>query len=99
MSVVIKRDGLNISISTHEEREPQILSKIKKAGVLRETASDDGTVHDERVADTTRVVSLNITDTAPKVKSIFEIVRGSVFDRVRSISVWNTDKSTKTTGL
>lgn len=99
MSVVIKRDGLNISISTHEEREPQILSKIKKAGVLRETASDDGTVHDERVADTTRVVSLNITDTAPKVKSIFEIVRCSVFDRVRSISVWNTDKSTRTTGL
>lgn len=83
MSVVIKRDGLNISISTHEEREPQILSKIKKAGVLRETASDDGTVHDERVADTTRVVSLNITDTAPKVKSVFEIAAGSVFDRAR----------------
>ncbi|MBR5450577.1 MAG: DUF2213 domain-containing protein, partial [Methanocorpusculum sp.] len=56
MSVVIKRDGLNISISTHEERESQILNKIKKAGVLMETASDDGTVHDERVADTTRVV-------------------------------------------
>ena len=83
MSVVIKRDGLNISISTHEEREPQILSKIKKAGVLRETASDDGTVHDERVADTTRVVSLNITDTAPEVKSVFEIAAGSVFDRAR----------------
>ena len=83
MSVVIKRAGLNISISTHEEREPQILSKIKKAGVLRETASDDGTVHDERVADTTRVVSLNIIDTAPKVKSVFEIAAGSVFDRVR----------------
>ena len=60
-----------------------VKDEIKKAGVLRETASDDGTVHDERVADTTRVVSLNITDTAPKVKSIFEIVRGSVFDRVR----------------
>lgn len=60
-----------------------VKDEIKKASVLRETASDDGTVHDERVADTTRVVSLNITDTAPKVKSIFEIVRGSVFDRVR----------------
>lgn len=83
MSVVIKRDGLNISISTHEEREPQILSKIKKAGVLMETASDDGTVRDNCVADTTRVVSLTITDNPPKVKSIFEIVRGSVFDRCR----------------
>ena len=70
MSVVIKRDGLNISISTHEERESQILNKIKKAGVLMETASDDGTVHDERVADTTRVVSLTITDEELKVKSI-----------------------------
>ena len=85
ISVVIKRDGFNISISTHEEREPQILSKIKKAGVLRETASDDGTVHDERVADTTRVVSLNIIHTAPEVKSVFEIATGSIFDRVRSI--------------
>lgn len=83
MSVVIKRDGLNISISTHEERESQILSKIKKAGVLMETASDDGTVHDNRVADTTRVVSLIITDEAQKVKSIFERVQGSVFDRYR----------------
>ncbi|MBR5007875.1 MAG: DUF2213 domain-containing protein [Methanocorpusculum sp.] len=82
MSVVIKRDGLNISISTHEERESQILNKIKKAGVLMETASDDGTVHDERVADTTRVVSLTITDEEPKVKSVFEIAKGSVFDRV-----------------
>lgn len=42
---------------------------IKKAGVLIETASDDDTVHDNRVADTTRVVSLIIIDTAPKVKS------------------------------
>jgi len=42
---------------------------IKKAGVLIETASDDGTVHDNRVADTTRVVSLIITDEVPKVKS------------------------------
>ena len=83
MSVVIKREGLNISISTHEERESQILSKIKKAGVLHEAASDDGTVHDNRVADTTRVVSLNITDNQPKVKSVFEIAKGSVFDRVK----------------
>lgn len=83
MSVVIKRDGLNISISTHEERESQILSKIKKAGVLHEAASDDGTVHDNRVADTTRVVSLNITDNQPKVKSVFEIAKSSVFDRVK----------------
>ena len=83
MSVVIKRDGLNISISTHEERTSQILSKIKKAGVLRETASDDGTVHDERVADTTRVVSLSITDSGEKRKSIFEIVSGTVFDRFK----------------
>ena len=83
MSVVIKRDGLNISISTHEEREAQILSKIKKAGVLMETASDDGTVRDEHVADTTRVVSLTITDDSPKVKTIFEIAKGTVFDRVR----------------
>ena len=81
MSVVIRRDGLNISISTHEEREAQILSKIKKAGVLMETASDDGTVHDSRVADTTRVVSLTITDDQPKVKSVFEIAAGSIFDR------------------
>ena len=49
--------------------------EIKKAGVLRETASDDGTVHDERVADTTRVVSLSITDSGEKRKSIFEIVK------------------------
>lgn len=60
-----------------------VKDEIKKAGVLRETASDDGTVHDERVADTTRVASLNITDTAPEVKSVFEIAAGSVFDRVR----------------
>lgn len=83
MSVVIKRDGLNISISTHEERESQILSKIKKAGVLKETASDDGTVHDKCVADTTRVVSLIITEDTQKVKSIFERVQGTVFDRYR----------------
>ncbi len=83
MSVVIKRDGLNISISTHEERESQILSKIKKAGVLMETASDDGTVHDNRVADTTRVVSLTINDDLLKVKSVFEIATGSVFDRFK----------------
>lgn len=37
-----------------------------------ETASDDGTVHDKRVADTTRVVSLIITDDVLKVKSIFD---------------------------
>ena len=85
MSVVIKRDGLNISISTHEERENQILNKIKKAGVLMETASDDGTVRDERAADTTRVVSLTITDNPPKVKSVFEIVNGSVFERVKRL--------------
>lgn len=60
-----------------------VKDEIKKAGVLRETARDDGTVHDERVADTTRVVSLNITDTAPEVKSVFEIAAGSVFDRAR----------------
>ena len=48
---------------------------IKKAGVLIETASDDGTVHDNRVADTTRVVSLIITDEAPKVKSSCNISR------------------------
>lgn len=60
-----------------------VKDEIKKAGVLRETASDDGTVHDERAADTTRVVSLNITDTAPKVKSVFEIAAGSVFGRAR----------------
>lgn len=75
MSVVIKRDGLNISISTHEERESQILSKIKKAGVLKETASDDGTVHDKCVADTTRVVSLIITEDTQKVKTIFDFVK------------------------
>ena len=82
MSVVIKRDGLNISISTHEERETQILSKIKKAGVLMETASDDGTVRDKSVADTTRVVSLTITDEPPKSKTVFEICHRSVFDLV-----------------
>lgn len=69
MSVVVKRYGLNISIHTHEEQKSQILSK-KKAGVLMETASDDGTVHDSRVADTTRVVSLMVLDTTSKVKSI-----------------------------
>ena len=84
MSVVIKRDGLNISISTHEERESQILSKIKKAGVLKETASDDGTVHDKRVADTTRVVSLTINDFDENRKSIFEIAKtGTIFDLVK----------------
>ena len=58
-------------------------TKIKKAGVLMETASDDGTVHDNRVADTTRVVSLTINDNLPKVKSVFEIATGSVFDRFK----------------
>ena len=53
-----------------------VKDEIKKAGVLRETASDDGTVHDERAADTTRVVSLNITDTDSEVKSVFEIAAG-----------------------
>ena len=49
-----------------------------------ETASDDGTVRDERVADTTRVVSLTIIDDLPKVKSIFDIAAGSMFDRARA---------------
>lgn len=52
----------------------------KKAGVLRETASDDGTVHDERAADTTRVVSLNITDEARKVKPAFKMKKEKATD-------------------
>lgn len=73
------------------------LDEINKAA-LRWTVNDDGTLTPEDKPSTGNLQN-NIIHTAPKVKSIFEIVRGSVFDRVRSISVWNTDKSTKTTGL
>lgn len=36
LSATIERDGIGISITTHEERINQILSKIKKTGILYE---------------------------------------------------------------
>lgn len=79
ISVMIERDGLKINVSTHYKRDNQIKNIIKRADPIEEVSSDHGTVHDERVAE----FELNIIDNAPKVKSIFEIVKGSVFDRVR----------------
>ena len=89
MSVVIKRDGLNISISTHEEWESQILSKIKKAGVLMETACSEVTdssinrYKNDVGGQLQQQAGSNyiIIDTALKVKSIFDRVQGTVFDR------------------
>lgn len=57
------------------------LDEINKAA-LRWTVNDDGTLTPEDKPSTGNLQN-NITDTAPKVKSIFEIVRGSVFDRAR----------------
>lgn len=73
------------------------LDEINKAA-LRWTVNDDGTLTPEDKPSTGNLQN-NIIHTAPKVKSVFEIATGSIFDRVRSISVWNTDKSTRTTGL
>ena len=38
ISATIERDDVDISITTHEERLNQILSKIKKTGMLYEKA-------------------------------------------------------------
>lgn len=58
------------------------LDEINKAA-LRWTVNDDGTLTPENEPSTGNPKS-NITDDQPKVKSIFEIVAGSVFDRVRN---------------
>ena len=79
ISVMIERDTLKINVSTHYKRDDQIKNIITRAEPLEKSSSDHGTVHDERVAE----YELTITDEEPKVKSIFEIVKGSVFDRVR----------------
>lgn len=57
------------------------LDEINKAA-LRWTVNDDGTLTPEDKPSTGNLQN-NITDTAPKVKSVFEIAAGSVFDRVR----------------
>lgn len=57
------------------------LDEINKAA-LRWTVNDDGTLTPENKPSTGNLQN-NITDTAPKVKSVFEIAAGSVFDRVR----------------
>ena len=59
------------------------LDEINKAA-LRWTVNDDGTLTPEDKPSTGNLQN-NITDTAPKVKSVFEIAAGSIFDRVRSI--------------
>ncbi len=59
------------------------LDEINKAA-LRWTVNDDGTLTPEDKPSTGNLQN-TITDTAPKVKSVFEIAAGSVFDRVRSI--------------
>lgn len=57
------------------------LDEINKAA-LRWTVNDDGTLTPENKPSTGNLQN-NITDTAPEVKSVFEIAAGSVFDRVR----------------
>lgn len=57
------------------------LDEINKAA-LRWTVNDDGTLTPEDKPSTGNLQN-NITDTAPEVKSVFEIAAGSVFDRVR----------------
>ena len=78
ISVMIERDNLKINVSTHYKRDNQIKNIITRAEPLEKSSSDHGTVHDERVAE----YELTITDEEPKVKSVFEIAKGSVFDRV-----------------
>lgn len=79
ISVMIERDGLKINVSTHYKRDNQIKNIIKRADPIEEVSSDHGTVHDERVAE----YELNIIDDDVKVKSIFDIARGTVFDKAR----------------
>lgn len=57
------------------------LDEINKAA-LRWTVNDDGTLTPEDKPSTGNLQN-NIIHTAPKVKSVFEIAAGSVFDRVR----------------
>lgn len=57
------------------------LDEINKAA-LRWTVNDDGTLTPEDKPSTGNLQN-TITDTAPKVKSVFEIAAGSVFDRVK----------------
>lgn len=84
ISVIIEKDGLKINVSTHYKRDNQIKNIIKRAEPLKEASSVHGTVHDERVAE----CDLNITDNDSKVKSIFDIAKGSVFDRVKGGILW-----------
>lgn len=57
------------------------LDEINKAA-LRWTVNDDGTLTPEDKPSTGNLQN-NIIHTAPKVKSVFEIAAGSVFDRAR----------------
>lgn len=58
-----------------------VKDEIKKAA-LRWTVNDDGTLTPEDKPSTGNLQN-NIIHTAPKVKSVFEIAAGSVFDRAR----------------
>lgn len=79
VSVMIERDGLKINVSTHYKRDNQVRSLITRAEPLAKSGSDHGSVRDERAAE----YELSIDQDAPKVKSVFEIAKGTVFDRVR----------------
>jgi|GEM_PF-1252359 len=89
VSVIIDRDNLHISISTHEKREEQIIKKASKL-LYQKPAGDHGTVRHKDVAEgqeptadkAAETVHINnITFDFKKYKSIFEIVQGTVFDR------------------
>ncbi len=84
VSLVIERDGLKISISSHDKRDKQVKAIITRAEPLQKSGPDHGTVRDNRVADSTNVDELIIIDNPEKVKSIFDLARGSVFDRARN---------------
>lgn len=71
VSVVIERDGLKISISTHEKRDGQIKKLITEAESLQKSSPDHGTVHDERVAEPTQVDDLIIANAEEKSQVSF----------------------------
>lgn len=79
ISVMIEKDGLKINVSTHYKRNNQVMNIIKRAEPLEEVSSVHGTVHDERVAE----YELTITEEDEEVKSIFEIAKGTIFDRAK----------------
>lgn len=104
VSVVIERDGLKISISTHEKRDGQIKKLITEAESLQKSSPDHGTVHDERVAEPTQVDDLIIADAEENVKSIFDLVCNPLVRNplVRDSLTWSGHKlqgRTKWNGL